>query len=568
MQAVTEYLLSRLAGLGIEHVFGVPGDYNLPMLDFVEDHPDLQWIGSANELNAAYAADGYARVKGLGALVTTYGVGELSALNGIAGAYAESVPVVHVVGAPPIEMQRWHAPVHHTFCDGDFDRFPRIAAQVTAAQANLTTENASDEIDRVVEVAVRSRKPVQIFVPRDVSVANVRARNKIFNIGTSKRADNGQLTAFRQHAETFLASATSVSLLVGHFVDRYGARKELRWIMESGVVWAAVLSMAKGVVDETDPNFVGLYAGSISDRTTREAVEEADVIITAGVLLADTPTGGFSHRLDPNRRIDLGVDDASIAGKTYEGVPLAEGLKAIAQVLHAHPASHATVFRRSSNGKPQSVDRPQPDACLTPDLFWKRLSRNLRPRDMLFADQGTAFYGALNIALPAGADLIGQAVWASIGYTLPATLGAMLADPSRRAVLVIGDGAAQTTIQELGTFIRLGLKPLIVILNNDGYTVERAIHRPEAAYHDIARWNWSSIPAAFGADDTVRFLRAQTNAELDRALQVAEIEQRLVFLEVEMEPQATPKFMDRLIDSMMKGANKSLDVRSERQAMP
>jgi indolepyruvate decarboxylase len=551
MQSVTTYLLSRLAELGVEHVFGVPGDYNIRMLDFVDEHPGLQWIGTANELNAAYAANGYARIKGIGALITTYGVGELSALNGIAGAYAETVPVVHIVGAPVTSLQQERALVHHALADGDFDHFARIAGQVTAAQAYLTPENAADEIDRVLRVAMRTRKPVYIVVPRDVAAADIPIRVRSLNVAAGQPVDAHELTAFRHELRELLTSARTISLLAGHLVDRFGARKQLRWVMEPGVVRAAVLSMAKGVVDETDPNFVGLYAGAISNRFTRAAVEEADVIITAGVLLSDGPTGGFSHRIDPGRRIDLAAEAASIAGIVYERIPLTESLTAIAQVLAAHPAEHTILSPRGSKGKPHSVARTEPAAPVTPDVFWQRLSRHLRPKDMIFADQGTAFYGAANIALPSGADLIGQATWASIGYTLPATLGAMLANPSRRPVLVLGDGAAQMTIQELGTFIRLGLKPLVIVLNNDGYTVERVINNPTAAYHDVARWRWSNIPSAFGADSEVRVLQARNGSELDRALAVTEVERRLVFLEVKMDPMARPEFMDRFVGSLV-----------------
>lgn len=180
-------------------------------------------------------------------------------------------------------------------------------------------------------------------------------------------------------------------------------------------------------------------------------------------------------------------------------------------------------------------------------MFWERLSLTLEPRDMLFADQGTAFYGGLNIKLPPGAEIIGQPIWASIGYTLPALLGAQLADPSRRAILVIGDGAAQMTVQELGTFFRHGLKPLIFLLNNDGYTIERAIHNAHAKYHDIARWEWSSIPAAFGAEEYVRVFQVRTQAELDEALNAASSEDRMVMVEVRLRPEAFPEFLEAFI---------------------
>jgi TPP-dependent 2-oxoacid decarboxylase len=188
-----------------------------------------------------------------------------------------------------------------------------------------------------------------------------------------------------------------------------------------------------------------------------------------------------------------------------------------------------------------------PDTTLTPDIFWAGLARHLQPRDIIFADQGTAFFGGLGVRLPFGAELIGQPMWASIGYTRPALLGAQLADPSRRALVVIGDGAAQMTIQELGTFFRHDLKPLVFILNNRGYTIERAIHNPNARYHDIANWEWSRIPAAFGADERVLTMRVWTASELDAVLITAANERRMAVVEVHMNVGDRPEFLDRFV---------------------
>src|SRR5262249_30270913 len=168
---VGDYLISRLTEIGITRVFGVPGDYNLAFLDHIVGSAELAWVGSANELNAAYAADGYARVAGAGAVVTTYGVGELSAINGIAGSYAEYVPVVHIVGAPSTGVQRAGALVHHTLGDGDFEHFARAHAEVTVAQAYLSAGNAAAETARVLATLLRERRPGYLVIPADVATA-------------------------------------------------------------------------------------------------------------------------------------------------------------------------------------------------------------------------------------------------------------------------------------------------------------------------------------------------------------------------------------------------------------
>ncbi|RYZ30698.1 MAG: alpha-keto acid decarboxylase family protein, partial [Propionibacteriaceae bacterium] len=166
---VSDHLLDRLHELGADHLFGVPGDYNLGFLDTVLAHPGVAWVGCTNELNAAYAADGYARLAGVGAVLTTYGVGELSALNGVAGAYAENVGVVQITGAPATSLMRAGMDVHHSFADGDWERFARMYREVTCADVFLDAENACDLIDDALRRCRDERLPVHLTLPSDVA---------------------------------------------------------------------------------------------------------------------------------------------------------------------------------------------------------------------------------------------------------------------------------------------------------------------------------------------------------------------------------------------------------------
>ncbi|MCG8711134.1 indolepyruvate decarboxylase, partial [Brenneria sp. 4F2] len=141
-------------------IFGVPGDFNLSLLDKIYEVQGLRWAGNANELNAAYAADGYARVKGMAALITTFGVGELSALNGIAGSYAEHVGVLHIVGVPSISSQAKQLLLHHTLGNGDFTVFHRMSANISETTAWLTDiRTAPAEIDRCIKVTYLTQRP-------------------------------------------------------------------------------------------------------------------------------------------------------------------------------------------------------------------------------------------------------------------------------------------------------------------------------------------------------------------------------------------------------------------------
>jgi indolepyruvate decarboxylase len=512
---VGDYLLSRLAEIGIRHVFGVPGDYNLAFLDHIVDSGEIAWVGNANELNAAYAADGYARVTGAGALLTTYGVGELSAINGLAGSYAEYVPVIHIVGAPATAAQRARALAHHTLGDGDYRHFARAQAEVTVAQAWLTAGNATAEIDRVLATSLRERRPGYLVMPTDVAVGPAeRPADQL--IVPPPDTSPSALEEFTSTARTTLAGAGSLGVLADYLADRFGVRRELASLVSLGQIPHATLSMGKGLFDEAGPDFVGTYSGAASPKPVLAAVEEADVTICVGVRFHDTTTTGFSQQLNPERTIDVQPFGARIGSRAFASLPMRDAVTALAGIVRELGRSWA----RPELSRATAGDARKPAGRLRHAQLWPALQNFLRPGDIVLAEQGTAFCGAQSMRLPSGVTFIGQPLWGSIGYTLPAALGAQLAAPGHRVILLIGDGAMQLTAQELGTLLREGCAPVIVLLDNDGYTIERAIHGPERVYNDIARWNWTLLPAAMGGE-TMRAVQASTPAELMAALDEA-----------------------------------------------
>jgi TPP-dependent 2-oxoacid decarboxylase len=544
---VTGYLLERLAALGVRHIFGVPGDYNLALLEVIEAHPTLEWIGTANELNAAYAADGYARIRGMAALVTTYGVGELSAINGIAGSFAECVPVLHVAGVPGSEIQRTGLPVHHSLLDGDSSHFHRAYQEVTCADAEITADNAAAEIDRVLAEIYTQKRPGYLSLPADLVNAPVQ-------IPSHRLAPAHHAAApkqFRAHVEKLLDGADRVAVLVDFLAQRHGVGSALEELIRTrGLVWATTTT-AKGTVDETTPGFQGLYLGALSEPAVQTAIEDADVIIGAGLHLADLSTGGFTAKLAPSKLIDLQPAHAVIAGDVTEDTTLSAAVEELTSILPPSAPGASTTAEVPTRAPVCSVEpvsaTDTTGTPLTQDAFWQRFEAFIKPDDILAPEQGTAFYGLLGLRLPAGVDVITQPLWASIGYTLPAILGAQLATGSRRrAVLVIGDGSLQMTVQELGTMIRHGLDPIIIVLNNIGYTVERAIKGWTAGYNDIATWNLMELPSAFGARDAV-VRRASTLAELDDALKESgQLGGQMRFIEVVLDQHDMPPLLLRL----------------------
>ncbi|EAB1641350.1 alpha-keto acid decarboxylase family protein [Salmonella enterica] len=531
---VADYLLDRLAGCGIGHLFGVPGDYNLQFLDHVIDHPTLRWVGCANELNAAYAADGYARMSGAGALLTTFGVGELSAINGIAGSYAEYVPVLHIVGAPCSAAQQRGELMHHTLGDGDFRHFYRMSQAISAASAILDEQNACFEIDRVLGEMLAARRPGYIMLPADVAKKTAIPPTQALALPVHE-AQSGVETAFRYHARQCLMNSRRIALLADFLAGRFGLRPLLqRWMAETPIAHATLL-MGKGLFDEQHPNFVGTYSAGASSKEVRQAIEDADRVICVGTRFVDTLTAGFTQQLPAERTLEI-QPYASRIGETWFNLPMAQAVSTLRELCLE--CAFAPPPTRSA-GQPVRIDKGE----LTQESFWQTLQQYLKLGDIILVDQGTAAFGAAALSLPDGAEVVLQPLWGSIGYSLPAAFGAQTACPDRRVILIIGDGAAQLTIQEMGSMLRDGQAPVILLLNNDGYTVERAIHGAAQRYNDIASWNWTQIPPALNAAQQAECWRVTQAIQLAEVLERLARPQRLSFIEVMLPKADLPELL-------------------------
>ena len=539
---VGDYLLDRLAELGVSEIFGVPGDYNLEFLDHIVAHPSIRWVGNANELNAGYAADGYGRLRGMSAVVTTFGVGELSAANAIAGSYAEHVPVVHIVGGPSKDAQGTRRALHHSLGDGDFEHFLRISREITCAQANLMPATACREIDRVLSEVREQKRPGYILLSTDVARFPTEppgAPLARYTGGTSPRA----LAAFVD-AATELIADHQLTVLADLLVHRLRVVKELEALLTADVVPYATLMWGKSLLDESSPNYLGIYAGAASAEPVRAAIEDAPVLVTAGVVFTDMVSGFFSQRIDSTRTIDVGQYQSNVADQVFAPLEMGAALEALAQILVRRGTSSPPVASLPDEAPLET--EPAPDQPVTQRILWDRLCAALTPGNVVLADQGTSYYGMADHRLPQGVTFIGQPLWGSIGYTLPAALGAGVAHPDRRTVLLIGDGAAQLTVQELGTFSRQGLSPVIVVVNNDGYAIERRIHGETAPYNDIASWRWTELPGVLGVANHLAF-RAETYGELDEALTAAaQHRDRMVLVEAILPRLELPPLLTEL----------------------
>ena len=293
---------------------------------------------------------------------------------------------------------------------------------------------------------------------------------------------------------------------------------------------------------------MGTYSGGASLPETRAAIEDADVIFCIGTCFTDTITAGFTHHIPVEKSIEIQPSAARVGKRWFSGISMQEAVNAL--ITLSRDVSAQWQIQPARVMTSASAD----NGHLTQRHFWQTLEKYLQPHDILLGDQGTAAFGLADLTLPQGASLIVQPLWGSIGYTLPAAFGAQTSQPDRRVVLVVGDGAAQLTIQELSSMLRDGLRPLILLLNNEGYTVERAIHGPEQRYNDISLWNWTQIPQALNLDCQAECWKVTNASQLNDALTHAAWGDKLMLLEVML-----PK-MD--IPPLLKAVTQALEARN------
>lgn len=547
---VGNYLIKRLKELGIKDIFGVPGDYNLLFLDQIDDAKNLNWIGNCNELNASYAADGYARINGMGTLVTTFGVGELSAINGIAGSYAEHVPVVKIVGMPSTLVMNNKKLVHHTLGEGIFNNFSEAFKQVTVGTCILdNVEEAAKEIDSILCKCYFEKRPVYIGLPIDISGAEILDNTNPLPL--SEFESNKEI--LENVTETILSKINNAKfpiILTDFEVNRYNLNKEVLNFVEKSGLPVASLGLGKGVINETHPQFIGTYNGTLSNNYIKSIIEKADCFILLGVKLTDSITAGFSyiHDLNDVDIINIHPLFSNLDNKIFNDVYM----KDILENLSSNVTSR-NFKKEAFNAEDVPSEELNSTEVLTQKAFFNKINNFIKPNDILLAEQGTSFFGACTLDLKENCLFVGQPLWGSIGYTLGALLGTQIADKTRRNMLLIGDGSFQLTAQELSTMLWNDLNPILFVINNDGYTVERYIHGPNRHYNDINMWNYKALPEVFnGASKSVTF-KVTSAKELDTALEkINTITDKLVFVEVVMGKMDAPKLLKDLSEKFSK----------------
>ncbi len=546
---VAEYTLSRLSQLGIDRIFGVPGDYAFAIDDAAELVPGLSWVACANELNAAYAADGYARIRGAAMLSTTYGVGELSAINGVMGSKAHRLPVFHLVGMPSERIQRLGLMTHHNLGDTVYDRFQTISGAAACVSAVLTPDNCVDELERVIREALRQSMPAYLVI------SEVNGGQIILGTPVSGKA---LAEVKRQHSvpqeleaavQTILKRLEAAKNPVGvltHLVSRYGCRDKALAFIEKSNLPTVLTPNDKGTMDEGMPQYVGLNAGNLSSsEAVRDLVNNADLVLDIGGLVTTELNLGFwTGYYDATKLLSINDNWVRCGEKVFVNVAIDDVLQALHERVATRCADHGLKLE-----PPSLVGNPEDPTSSA--NFYPRLQRRLRADDTVVIETGTCMTILNKVLMPAGVTAEGQGLWGSIGWATPACLGVAMAKTSGRTWMVTGDGSHQLTLNELAVMGRYVVKPRIFVLNNGLYGVEDIISERGHAYDDLAAVNYHLLPQAFGCKNWLT-ARVSTVAELDEVLVQIDAHDGAAYIEV-MIPNEESQPMDAsIIDNAYK----------------
>jgi indolepyruvate decarboxylase len=532
---IGQYLIERLQALGLRHVFGIPGDYVLGLYKMLEASP-IDLVGMTREDSAGFAADAYARVRGLGCVCVTYTVGGLSCANSIAGAYAEKSPVVVLSGSPGVRERERNPLLHHKVkgFETQYEVFQKITAASSVLDDPLT---AFAEIDRVLGVAVRTKRPVYLEVPRDQLDLRMVGPHRP-PTDALPPSDPDALREALDEAEAMLRAAKRPMILADVEIHRFGLQDAMLALAEEANLPIATTILGKSVISEAHPLFVGVYEGGMGRQEVTDYVEGSDALLMLGCFLTDINLGIFTAQLDPRTSINATSEDLQIRYHHYRDVRLDDfihGLRARRLRLNPPPIPEGP----SAYREPWVPRAKEP---VTTARLFARLNKLLDERTVVIADIGDALFGSADMTMTHRTDYISPAYYTSMGFGVPAAVGAGIALPESRVLVVVGDGAFQMTGMELSTIVRQGLNPIVVVMNNKGYTTERFLL--EGSFNDIQDWAYHRVPEVLGAG---RGFDVRNEGDLDSAVEAAVANaESFSLLNVHLDPYDRSPALDRL----------------------
>jgi indolepyruvate decarboxylase len=506
--SIGQYLIRRLHDYGVRDVFGIPGDYVLTFYDQLTQSP-IRVVNCTREDCAGFAADAYARINGMGAVCVTYCVGGLSLCNSIAGAYAEKSPVVVISGSPGLGERINNPLLHHRV--RDFRTQLEVFDKLCVATADLSdARTAFHEIDRLLDACMRYKRPVYFELPRDMVNVAPTAPHQFKLVEAVSDAD--ALAESVKEAVEWIESAKRPCMIAGVEIHRFNLQDDVLAFAEGSQIGIAADILGKSVISEVHPLYVGLYEGALGRDEVTRFVEESDCIVLLGTFMTDINLGIFTANLDPRNCIYATSEQLRIRHHHFHNVQLDDFIRGL---VKAKPKA----ARRALPPRPAQACEPyvlKPNEPITIMRLMARLNESLDNETVVIADVGDAMFSATELVVRERTEFIAPAYYTSMGFAVPAALGANVARDDLRVVAVVGDGAFQMTGMELSTIVMRNFAPIVIVLDNKGYGTERFLHPGD--FNDINPWKYHRLPEILNGG---MGYEVRTEGEFDAALRAA-----------------------------------------------
>lgn len=517
---VGSFLFDYLYNQGVRHAFGIPGDFALPTFRWLEKS-QLKLLTMTHEPSVGFAADGYARIHGLGVACVTYCVGGLNMLNSIACAYAEKSPVLVISGGPSPGDRKLDPLLHHKV--RTFDSQRRIYDEVTCASAVLLDpETAAEEIIRVVDAIRAQCRPGYIEVPYDVVDMPIKLPH--IKNHPAPASDRDNLDAALAEITERINGAKQPVIVADVELHRHGLTDLATAFAEKFNIPIASTLLSKSVISETSPLYIGVYSAALSEEVCQQYVESSDCIIMLGAFLSDVFSGFHAtHKLDRRKTILATTEKLRIGLHSYEGVLFKDFLEGLHE-CPIRPRVFKNPYQRAELVPLADAERGEK---LDADNFFRILALTMDEDATIVCDTGDALFGAVGLRTTQRSNFLADAYYLSMGFAVPASIGAMAAKPDSRVYCLVGDGAFQMTGMEVSTCAKYGMHPIVCILNNDGYGTQR--HIIDGAFNNIHRWEYAKIRDVLGYGKSSK---VRTRGELADVLKEASAAKEMYIIEV------------------------------------
>lgn len=532
---LVDYLFARIKDSGVDCTFGIPGDFVLPIYAG-QERCGMKTVVMTHEPSVGFAADAYARLRGLGVALVTYGAGGLNMVNPIGLAYAEESPVLVISGSPETRYRSQKPQLHH--CVKTFDTQYNVFKEVTESQALLTNAgNAADEIDRVIDTTLKQSRPGYIEIARDLVNAEVASNPR----PRAQEATEGEHKAVAEAAAEIverLKAAQRPVVLAGVEVRRFGLKDKVVALVQGLNLPVVTSILGKASFPESHPNFIGNYFGQFGNPKLREYVESSDCILSLGTVLTEMETAGYTAKLPTEALIQVTAREVTIGYHAYHGVDL----KAIVDELIERTTNKVKPTMRFSipTIEPELLTAPQGDRELTVAGIIEDLNGMLTKHFSVVSDVGDCLYAGLSLKTDI---FLAPGYYSSMGFGVPAGIGAQIAEPKRRSLILVGDGGFQMTGMEMSTAVKEGLNPIIVVFNNATYAMLKFIDK-DRNYYDLPRWDYAALAKAVGGNG----VQATTRQEFQQALEAAQSSEGLFLIDAILQPDDISPTLKRLTD--------------------